>query len=119
MPALSGQVIMTLTKAGGVVAVVVTWFFDPTTLALRNNPIAWTDPTAVVWPIGSGALIAVNQVGKAVKVRINDAGGTLIRRVNLPTGGRAVTAAQLASAAPPDGPYTTATDLNGLTFDLS
>lgn len=119
MPALSGQLIMNLTDSTGQPAVTVTWFFNPTTLALRNNPTDWTDPSGTVWPAGTGALIGVNLLGRTVKMRINDAGGALIRQVNLPAGGRSVTAAQLRNAAPPDGPYQSATDLNGLTFDLS
>lgn len=119
MPALNGQVIVTIPNASGVPAVTVTWFFNPATQALRNNTVAWTAPSGTVYPIGTGALIADNQLGRPVRMRINDAGGNQIRRVNLPAGGRSVTAAQLAAAAPPDGPYTTTADLNGITFDLS
>jgi hypothetical protein len=119
MPALSGQVITSLTDSSGNVAVQVTWFFNPSTGALRNNPSAWTAADGTVYPVGTGALIAANLLGRAVKMRINDVSGNQIRRVQLPAGGRSVTAAQLASAPSPDGPYTTAADLNGLTFDLS
>lgn len=120
MPALSGQVVTTITDNTGSPIVCVTWFFDPTTLVLRNNPIDWTDPSGTLWPAGSGALIGANLLNRAVKMRINDAGGNQIRRVQLPAStGRAVTKTQLANAAPPDGPYTSSTDLNGLTFDLS
>lgn len=119
MPALTGQVISSITDASGNPAVTVTWFFNPVTRALRNNPVAWTSPDGTVWPIGSGALIGVNQLGRQVRVRINDLQGNEIRRVTLPAGGRALTAAQLASAPAPDGPYTSADDFNGLTFDLS
>lgn len=117
MPALFGQVIMTITDAIG--AVVVTWFFDPATRALRNNPSDWTDPTGQVWEAGSGALIAANTTGRPVKVRINNAAGELVKRVNIPPAGRAVKATPLANQPPPDGPYTVAEDFNGLTFDLS
>lgn len=119
MPALNGQIITTITNGQGAVVVQVTWFFDPTTRALRNNPAAWTDSDGTVWPVNAGALIANNLAGKQVRVRINDENGAQIRRVTLPIGGRAVKAAALAAQAPPDGPYTTADDLNGLTFDLS
>jgi hypothetical protein len=119
MPALSGQVITTLTDAQGVPAVTVTWFFNPANNNLRNNPIAWTAPSGLVYPIGTGALIADNQLGRAVKMRINDDQGVQIRRVQVPAGGRSVTATQLANAPAPDGPYLTSLDLNGLTFDLS
>lgn len=119
MPALSGQIITTVTDGTGAPAVVVTWFFNPATRALRNNPTDWTDPTGQLWAAGSGALIAVNQLGRQVKVRINDAVGNQVRRVTIPAGGRAVKATALANAPEPDGPYTVAEDFNGLTFDLS
>lgn len=119
MPALSGQVVTTIPDANGVAAVTVTWFFNPANGNLRNNPAAWTSPDGTVWPIGSGALIAANQLDHTVRVRVNDLAGNQVRRVTLPVGGRAVTAAQLAAAPAPDGPYTTSADFNGLTFDLS
>jgi hypothetical protein len=119
MPALSGQVISTIPDAAGVPAVTVTWWFNPANGNLRNNPIPWTSPDGTVWPIGSGALIAANQLGRTVRVRVNDENGNQIRRVTLPAGGRAVTASQLANAPAPDGPYTNQADFNGLTFDLS
>jgi hypothetical protein len=119
MPALNGQVITTITTATGVPAVTVTWFFNPATGNLRNNPVPWTAPDGTVYPAGTGALIADNQLGRTVRMRINDENGNQIRRVQLPTGGRSVTANQLANAPAPDGPYLTTADFNGLTFDLS
>ena len=119
MPALSGQVITTITDQNGSPVVTVTWFFDPTTRALRNNPQPWTAPDGTVYPAGTGALIADNQTGRPVKVRVNDTSGNQVRRVTIPATGRAVTATQLANAPAPDGPYLTAADLNGVTFDLS
>jgi len=119
MPALTGQVIVTVTKDDGTPAVTVTWFFNPTTLALRNNPAQWIAPDGTVYPAGTGALIADNQLGRTVRMRINDISGNQIRRVQIPAGGRSVTAAQLRNAPEPDGPYEFSTDLNGITFDLS
>jgi hypothetical protein len=119
VPALTGQVIMTLTRANGTPAVTITWFFNPATLALRNNPAQWTAPDGTVYPAGTGAMIADNQLGRVIRMRINDAEGNQIRRVQLPVGGRSVTANQLANAPEPDGPYVLATDLNGLTFELA
>jgi len=119
MPALTGQVITTITDASGEPVVTVTWFYNPANSNLRNNPASWTAPSGTVYPAGTGALIGDNRLGRMVRMRINDAGGNQIRRVNLPAGGRSVTANQLANAAPPDGPYTTVQSLNGLTFDLS
>lgn len=120
MPALSGQIITTIPDGTGAVAVEVTWFFNPATRALRNNPQAWTDSDGTVWPANAGALIANNRLNRQVRVKIVDqVTGDLIRRVTLPIAGRAVKAAVLAAQAPPDGPYVSADDFNGLTFDLS
>lgn len=119
MPALSGQVITTITDNTGAPAVTVTWFFDPATRVLRNNPAEWVAPDGTAYPAGTGALIADNQLGRTVKVRINDESGVQIRRVNIPAGGRSVTKSQLANAPAPDGPYVSADDFNGITFDLS
>ncbi len=119
MPALNGQVIMQLTNSAGQPALTVTWFFNPATGALRNNPAQWTAPDGTVYPANTGALIADNQLGRTVRCRINDENGNQIRRVQIPAGGRSVTATQLANAPAPDGPYTVASDLNGLTFDVS
>jgi hypothetical protein len=119
MPALNGQVITTITDGTGAPAVTVTWFFNPANGNLRNNPTVWTSPDGTVWPIGSGALIAANQLGRTVKVRVNDTAGNQVRKVSIPAGGGALTTTQLANAPAPDGPYTTAADFNGLTFDLS
>ncbi len=119
MPALSGQVIMTITDATGAPALTVTWFFNPTNRNLRNNPSSWTAPNGTVFAAGTGALIAVNQLGRAVRGQVNDGSGNLVRGGQIPAGGRSATASQLASAPAPDGPYTSADDLNGLTFDLS
>jgi hypothetical protein len=119
VPALTGQVIVGVTKDDGSPAVTVTWFYNPATRALRNNPAQWVAPDGTVYAAGTGAMIADNQLGRAVKLRINDANGDQIRRVQIPVGGRSVTATQLRNAPAPDGPYETADDLNGITFDLS
>lgn len=119
MPALSGQVITTLTDGTGAPVVVVSWFFNPSTGALRNNPQSWTAPDGSVYPAGTGALIADNALGRPVRMTINDENGNLLRRVQIPSGGRSLTANQLANAPAPDGPYVLASDLNGISFDLS
>ena len=120
MPASSGQTTSTIYDAGQPI-VCVTWFFNPATLVLRNNPADWTDPSGTVWTAGSGALIGVNLTSVAVRVVVYDTDGvTVLRRVKLPAnGGHAVTKTVLANLAPPDGPFTLSTDFNGLTFDLS
>lgn len=119
MPALTGQVISTITDAQGQAVVVVTWFYNPATLVLRNNTVQWVSPDGQVFPIGAGALIAVNLSGLALRMRINDETGALVRQVQIPVGGRALTALQLRNAPAPDGPYNLSTDLNGITFDLA
>jgi hypothetical protein len=119
MPALSGQIITQITDDQGQPMVTVTWFFDPTTRVLRNNPVAWTAPDGTVYPAGTGALIADNRTAQQMRVRVNDAAGNLVRRVTIPaSGARTATAVQLANAPAPDGPYVTAADFNGLTFDI-
>jgi hypothetical protein len=117
--ALIGQIAMTLTDIDGASAIGVSWFYDPATRALRNNPAPWTGPDGTTWPAGSGALIGANLLDHDVQVRVNDPDGNLVRRVKVPMGAHAVTAQQLSRARPPDGPYTTAQDFNGLTFDVS
>jgi hypothetical protein len=119
MPALNGQVITQITNAQGQPQITVTWFFDPATGILRNNPIAWTAPDGTVYPVGTGALIADNRTAAQQRVRINDENGNLVRRVTIPaSGARTVTKNQLANAPAPDGPYVNSSDFNGLTFDL-
>jgi hypothetical protein len=119
MGALNGQIISTITDGQGNPAVIISWFFDPTTRVLRNNPADWTDAAGTLWPAGSGACIADNLLGRQIRVAINDSSGNTLRQVKIGTGGRTFTKNQLANAAPPDGPYTTADDFNGLTFDFS
>jgi hypothetical protein len=119
MTALSGQVVSTLYGPASAVAVQATWFFNPASGALRNNPAAWTDGAGKTWAAGTGALIAANETGKQVRVVIYDGGGNAVRQVKIPNKGASATVAQLAAAPPPDGPFTTAADFNGLTFDLS
>lgn len=142
MPALSGQVITTITDSTGAPIVCVTWFFNPVSAAnaadwtdnngvlhpagtvqvntLRNNPVDWTDPSGTVWPAGTGAIIGANQLAQPVRMIVVDPQGVVARRVLLPANtGRSVTAVQARNAAPPDGPYNFSQDLNGFTFDLS
>lgn len=111
---------MTITDAVGAMAVQVVWFFNPTTRALVNNPAPWTDGDGTVWPTGSGALIGVNVTDHQVVTVVRDAGGAVIRRVTLPPdGGHPVKAAVLAAQTPPDGPFTSADDFNGMSFSLA
>lgn len=113
MPALSGQVISTLTDANGNVAIVATWFYDQATGNLRNG--TWTSERGTF----NGALIADNATGRTVKVNVANTDGTVARTFSIPTSGRALSAADLAAVPPPNGPVTTNAQLSGLTFDLT
>lgn len=116
----NGQITMTLPGPAGDPAVFVSWFFDPDTLVLRDNPTSWTDPTGTVWDPGTGALIGVNNLDRDARMVIYGDGGATVRQVLLPaTATFSATAEQLKNTPPPDGPYLLATDLNGLSFDLS
>lgn len=108
MPALSGQVITTLTDGSGQPYIVATWFWDPATGLLRDGTYVTSRGSR------TGALIVDNLTGGQQRVVVRDAAGAELRSVNVPSNGAARTAAQMASAG-----FTTAADLNGLTFDLA
>jgi hypothetical protein len=120
MPALSGQVITQITDASGNPAITVTWFFDPATRALRNNTVAWTAPDGSVYPVGTAAAIGDNRTASPQKAGVV-VNGTQLRWLNIPPHGATTgTATQLANLSPANGgPYTTADNLNGLTFNLA
>jgi hypothetical protein len=120
VPALSGQVITQITDAAGNPAITVTWFFDPATRVLRNNTVAWTAPDGTVYPAGTAAAIGDNRTNVQQKVGVV-VNGVQLRWLTIPAGGaRTGTATQLANLSPANGgPYTTADDLNGLTFNLA
>lgn len=113
-----GQITVSIADADGN-TLAVAWFFDPASRVLRDNPQPWTGPDGVDWPAGTGALIAQNGFGRGVRVRVNDQHGDLLRQVAVPAGSSAVSAADLAAATAPDGPFATADDLAGATFDVS
>jgi hypothetical protein len=108
MPALSGQVIVTLTGADGQPVIVATWFYDPATGILRNG--TFTTSTGDK----TGALIVDNRSGSQQTVTITNDTGT--RNVNVSANGFVATATQLANLNPP---LTTSAQLNGFTFTLS
>ena|ERR1700761_1304408 len=114
MPALTGQVILTL--PGQVQA---TYFFDPSLGTLRDNTSLWTDITGVLWTVASAAFIGINQLDHAVKAVVFNTDGTVARQIVMNPGATAVSALQLTLSVPPAGPWLTRTDFNGLTFDLS
>lgn len=114
MPALTGQVITTITDNSGNPAVQVTWFFDPTPAlnvatwvdndnvshppgtvplnTLRNNTVAWTDARGTVWGIGTVAAVGVNLTAGALRTVMGTTDltdpqhpvFTVLRRVLLP-----------------------------------
>lgn len=118
MPALSGQVISTLRDGSGNAVITATWFFNPATGALINSASSWTSPSGKVYAAGS-CLIVDNGTGKTVSVTVANPDTGTARTFSIPASDRVLTAAQLAAVPAPNGPVTTAADLNGLTFDLS
>lgn len=108
MPALNGQVIMTLRDGSGNTLILATWFYDPVTFLLRDDTFITSRGAQ------TGALIVDNLTGRSVRVVVRDSTGAELRSVSVPTSGVTRTAAQMASAG-----YTTVQDLNGLTFDLA
>jgi len=108
VPALNGQVIMTLTGADGQPVIVATWFFDPATGLLRNGTFTTSRGGR------TGALVVDNLTGRPVRVVVHDADGTELRDRAVPRNGFDATAAQMAAAG-----FSTLADMNGLTFDLA
>ena len=64
-------------------AVAATWFYDPDTSLLWDNPVEWVAPSGRVWPAGSGALIADNLLERQVRVVIRDEAGAELREVKM------------------------------------
>lgn len=118
MPALSGQVISTLTDGDGQPLIVLTYFFDPATNLLRNSTASWTSPSGKTYPAGS-ALIADNGTGRVVSVVVNNPETNAHRTFTIPANDRKLTLAQLLAVPAPNGPVETVGDLAGLSFDLS
>jgi hypothetical protein len=118
MPALSGQVISTLTDENGQPLIVLTYFFDPATYLLRNSLTSWTSPSGKTYPAGS-ALIADNGTGRVVSVVVNNPETGSNRTFSIPATDRKLTLAQLLAIPAPNGPVQTVGDLAGLSFDLS
>ena len=109
MPALQGQIVMTLTKDDGSVALQITINFDPNdpNRALVARDVQTTDG------VRNGALVVDNQTDRAVRVVVTDLiGGLLDRELRIPRLGAALSVAQCASQG-----YTKQTDFNGLTID--
>lgn len=108
MPALVGQVVMTLRDATGAIVIQYTASWVDGTGEMRDAVV----PTST--GNRTGALVVDNLTGLAKRVVVRDAAGAEIRSVTVPANGAARTAAQLASAG-----IDNIADLNGLTFDLT
>jgi hypothetical protein len=103
-PALSGGVVSTLTDGAGNPVFVVSQWFVPETLALRDVATTTSRGTQ------TGALVVDNMTGRAQQVTVTNAAGT-VRTFNIGPNGVALTVAQLAALTPP---ITTIADLAGL-----
>jgi hypothetical protein len=85
MPALTGEVIMTLTDPLGDPAFTVYIFFDPTTRAFRSATQATSRGNR------TGAIVVDNQTGKAQKLAVGN------QVMNIATNGDVVSVAQLSA----------------------
>lgn len=107
MPALSGQIILTLPDATGATLIQATINYTDGTGALRD--------AAVTTSRGSftGALVVDNLTGKSVRVVVRDSAGNELRAVSVPSNGLSRTVAQMSSLG-----VTNQSQLNGFSFDL-
>jgi hypothetical protein len=110
MPALSGQTVMTLRNGAGATVIEVTMSWNTADGTLRNATVTTSAGSK------SGALVADNQTGRAVRVFVRDSTGTETRAFPVVPSGAALTVAQLAALSPS---VTTISQLGGLTFDLA
>lgn len=108
MPALVGQIIMTLRNGSGATVIEAVIFYTDGTGALRNATFVTSTGSQ------NGAVIVDNLTGRAVRIVVKDAGGAELRSVNIPSGGLTRTVAQMSSLG-----VINISQLNGLTFDLS
>lgn len=113
MPALSGQVVMTLRDGTGATVIQMTINYTAATGVLRDAVV----PTSA--GNRTGALVVDNVTGRTVRVLVRDSVGVESKSFSIPSSGRALTTAQLAAVPAPDGPITTVADLSGMTFDLT
>jgi hypothetical protein len=113
MPALNGQVVMTLRDGTGATVIQYTMSWTPATGNLRDAVVATSTGNR------TGALVVDNQTGRTVRVLVRDTTGTDIRSFSVTPSGAALTVAQLAGIPAPNGPVTTMAQLSGMTFDLT
>lgn len=113
MPALNGEVIITITDGTGSPIFVIYEFYDPITLAMRDATQATSSGTK------TGALIVDNMTGKTQSITVTSDAGT-VKTFSIPSSGTALTAAQLAANKQNNGgPINTIQDLAGLSPSLS
>ena len=108
MPAVVGQVIMTLPGADGVPVLQLTINFTDGTGALRNANVTTSDG------VKNGAVVVDNRTGRAQRCVVRDGTGAEIRSVTVPPNGAAYTVAQMSSQS-----ITNMSQLNGISFDLT
>jgi hypothetical protein len=111
VPALNGQTVMTIRNAAGATVIEVTMSYNLADGTLRNATVITSTGSK------SGALVADNLTGRAVRVFVTDpVTGVESRTFPVPANGAALTLAQLAALPVP---MTTVSQLGGLTFDLA
>jgi len=108
MPALSGQIIMTLRNGAGATVIEAVIFYTDGTGVLRNASYVTSQGSQ------NGAVIVDNLTGRAVRVVVKDAAGAELRAVNVPVNGVTRNVAQMSSLG-----VTNLSQLNGFTFDLA
>jgi hypothetical protein len=113
MPALTGEVILTLTDGTGAPVFVVYQFFNPADYTLRDATQTTSRGSR------TGALIVDNMTGKTQRVIVTNPDTGRVRNLSIAANGAALTVAQLAAIAPPDGPIATMEDLAGLMPSLT
>jgi hypothetical protein len=111
VPALNGQTVMTIRNAAAAIVIEVTISYNTADGTLRNATVVTSTGSK------SGALVADNLTGRAVRVYVRDP-VTQVESRSFPIvpNGAALTIAQLAALA---SPVTTISQLAGLTFDLA
>lgn len=107
MPALNGQVVLTLTDGNGAPVFVITESYTVGTLVMRDATVQTSTGPKV------GALVVDNMTGRTQAVTATSDTGT-VKTFSIPTTGRVLTAAQLAAIPAPNGPVTTMADLAGI-----
>jgi hypothetical protein len=104
VPALVGQIIITLRDDAGVTIFTITESYTDGTGMLRDATVSTSTGNKV------GALVVDNQTGSSQRVAVLDSAGTEIRSFNITPSGASLTVAQLSAIG-----VTTIQHLNGIT----